>query len=60
MDIDPVASVLAARTASTQHTIQLAVLKKSHEMEMSLLQMIDQQVRAAPPPGQGTRVDRLA
>ncbi len=26
MDIDPIASVLAARTASTQNTIQLAVL----------------------------------
>lgn len=60
MDIDPVASVLAARTAGTQNTIQLAVLKKSHEMEMSLLSMIDQQVRAAPPAGQGTRVDKLA
>lgn len=52
--------MLAARTASTQNTIQLAVLKKSHEMEMSLVQMIDQQVRAAPPAGQGTRVDKVA
>ncbi|MGN6489705.1 MAG: hypothetical protein ACTHLT_18050 [Devosia sp.] len=60
MDIDPVASVLAARTAATQNTIQLAVLKKSHEMELALLQMVDQQARAAPPPGQGTRVDKLA
>jgi hypothetical protein len=60
MDLDPIASVLAARTASTQNTIQLAVLKKSHEMEMSLVQMIDQQVRAAPPAGQGTRVDKIA
>jgi hypothetical protein len=60
MDIDPVASVLAARTAATQNTIQLAVLKKSHEMELALLQMVDQQVRAPPPPGQGTRVDKFA
>lgn len=60
MDIDPVASVLAARTAATQNTIQLAVLKKSHEMELALLQMVDQQARAALPPGQGTRVDKVA
>ena len=60
MDIDPVASVLAARSAGTQNTIQLAVLKKSHEMEMQLVNMIDQQVRAAPPAGQGIKVDKIA
>jgi len=60
MDIDPVASVLAARSAGTQNTIQLAVLKKSHEMEMQLVNMVDQQVRAAPPAGQGTKVDKVA
>ena len=60
MDIDPVASVLAARTAGTQNTIALAVLKKNHEMEMQLVNMVDQQVRAAPPPGQGTKVDKIA
>lgn len=60
MDIDPVASVLAARAAGTQHAISLAVLKKNHEMDMQLVNMLDQQVRAAPPPGQGTRVDKIA
>jgi hypothetical protein len=60
MESDLATSLIAARTAGTQNTIQLAVLKKSHEMEMSLLQMVDQQVRAAPPPGQGTKVDKLA
>lgn len=60
MDIDPVALVLAARTAGTQNAIQLAVLKKNHEMEMSLITMVDQQVRAAPPAGQGTKVDKIA
>jgi hypothetical protein len=29
-------------------------------MEMSLLQMLDQTARAAPPAGQGRQVDRLA
>jgi len=60
MDIDPVASVLAARTAGTQNTIQLAVLKKNHEMEMSLITMVDQLVRAAPAAGQGTKIDKIA
>lgn len=60
MESDLATSLIAARTAGTQNTIQLAVLKKSHEMEMSLLQMVDQQARAAPPPGQGTKVDKLA
>jgi hypothetical protein len=61
MDIDPVASVLAARSAGTLNGVQLAVLKKNHEMEMQLVNMIDQQVRSAPAPaGQGTKVDKIA
>jgi len=61
MDIDPIASVLAARTAGTQSAIALAVLKKNHEMDMQLVNMIDRQVRSAPAPaGQGTKVDKIA
>jgi hypothetical protein len=60
MNIDPVASVLASRTAATQNTIQLAILKKDHEMEMSLVNMVDQLVRAAVPEGQGAKVDKIA
>lgn len=60
MDTDLTSQLVAARSMSTQHSIAIAVLKKQHEMEMSLLQMVDQTARAAPPPGQGTRVDKLA
>ena len=61
MDIDPVASVLAARSAGTLNGVQLAVLKKNHEMDMQLVNMIDQQVRSAPAPArQGTKVDKIA
>lgn len=61
MDIDPVASVLAARSAGTLNGVQLAVLKKNHEMDMQLVNMVDQQVRSAPAPaGQGTKVDKVA
>jgi len=61
MDIDPVASVLASRTAGTQGGIALAVLKKNQEMEMQVAIMVDKQVRSAPAPeGQGTKVDKIA
>ncbi|MDC9826454.1 hypothetical protein PRN20_22180 [Devosia sp. ZB163] len=60
MDLDLTSQLLAARTAGTHHAISIAVLKKSHEMEMSLIQMVDQVARSAPPPGQGTKVDKLA
>jgi hypothetical protein len=29
-------------------------------MEMALVEMVDQVARSAPPPGQGTKVDKLA
>lgn len=60
MDGDLATSLITARTAATQQSIALAVLKKSHEMQMALVQMIDETARAAPPPGQGRVVDKLA
>ncbi len=60
MDIDLASQLVAARTAGTQQAISMAVLKKNHEMEMSLIQMVADAARPAPPPGQGTRVDKLA
>ncbi|HWA19253.1 MAG TPA: hypothetical protein VG757_09660 [Devosia sp.] len=60
MDIDP-ASILAMRAQQTQQLVQIAVLKKSHEMEMSLVNLLDQAVRSAPAPqGQGMLVDKHA
>jgi hypothetical protein len=61
MDIDPVASVLASRSAATPKNIQLAVIKQDHEAEQVLATAVDQHVRAAPPPpDQGTKVDKFA
>jgi cation transport ATPase len=60
MDTDLTAQLAAARTASTRHSLAIAVVKKNHEMEMSLVTMLDQAVKAAPPPGQGVRLDKLA
>jgi hypothetical protein len=50
-------NLLAART---QGRIDIAVLKKSHEMQMDLINMLSEVARSAPPPGQGTRVDKSA
>lgn len=60
MDLNLTSQLLAARSTGTQQSIAIAVLKKQHEMDMSLLQMVDQVARSAPSPGQGTRVDKLA
>ena len=60
MDIDP-ASIIAMRAAQTQQLVQIAVVKKAHEMEMTLVNMLDQAVRSAPAPaGQGNVVDKRA
>ncbi len=60
MDLDLTSQLLAARSAGTQQSSAIAVLKKQQEMDMSLIQMVDQVARSAPPPGQGTKVDKLA
>lgn len=60
MDTDLAMSLIAARTAATQQSASMAIIKKNHEMEMALVQMVDQVARSAPPPGQGRIVDRTA
>jgi hypothetical protein len=60
VDTDLAMNLLAARTAMTQHSAQLAVFKKAHEMQTQLLESLMQTALAAPPPGQGLRVDKQA
>ncbi len=56
-----IATHLATMSAAkTQGQAQMAIVRKQHEMEMSLIAMIDEAVRSAPPPGQGTQVDKTA
>lgn len=53
--------LLAMRMAGTQQAAQLAIVKKNHEMEMSLINMLAEVAKAAPPPeGQGLVVDKRA
>jgi hypothetical protein len=60
MNTDLAMQMVTTRAAATQQSVQLAVLKKSHEMETSLINMVAQAVEAAPPPGQGLLVDKRA
>ncbi len=60
MDTDLSMALVAARTAATQQSAVIAIVKKNHEMQMALVQMIDETARAAPPPGQGKVVDKVA
>jgi hypothetical protein len=60
MNSELATNLLTARTAQTQHAVQLAVVKKSHEMQTDLLETLMQTALSAPPPGQGLRVDKQA
>ena len=60
MDMDLATQMTALQGARTLFSAQIAIVKKNHEMEMALVNMVDQVARAAPPPGQGTKVDKLA
>jgi len=60
MDTDLVTSVIAARQSATLELAQLKLIKKQHEMDKTLIDMIDAVARSAPPPGQGTLIDKTA
>ena len=60
MNTDLASNLLTARTSMTQQSVQIAVVKKSHEMQMDLINSLMQTALSAPPPGQGTRVDKQA
>jgi hypothetical protein len=62
MEISDVATqLLSMRMAGTQQAAQMAILKKNHEMEMSLVNMLADVAKSAPAPaGQGLVVDKRA
>jgi hypothetical protein len=57
MNVDLSSQLMAVNAAKTQHSVQIAVMKKAHEMQQSVIEMVSQ---AALPPGQGARVDKRA
>lgn len=60
MDTDLSTALAVAQTVSTRQSIALAVVKKTHEFDMAIARLVDDTARAAPPPGQGRVVDKLA
>jgi hypothetical protein len=59
--IDVASQLMAMRAASTQQAASMAMLKKNHEMEMQLVNMVAELARSAPAPtGQGLVVDKRA
>jgi hypothetical protein len=58
--MDVAETMINLQAVRTQSLAQIAVLKKSHEMQMDLISMLSEVARSAPPPGQGTRVDKSA
>ncbi len=59
--VDIAARLVALRLAGTQQAAQMAILRKSHEMELSLVAMLAEAAKPAPPPaGTGRVVDRHA
>ena len=55
------AQLIAMRMAGTQQAAQMDMVKKNHEMEMSLVNMIAEVAKSAPAPsGQGLVVDKRA
>jgi hypothetical protein len=60
VNTDLAMQMVAMNTARTQNSVQIAVFKKAHEMQQNLLDTLMQTALSAPPPGQGTRIDKLA
>jgi len=60
---DIAATAVAMKQAQTVQTAQMLMVKKQHEMEMSMISMLTEAVENAPAPapaGMGTKVDKLA
>lgn len=60
METDLAMMLVSARAQATQATAMMKIIKKNHEMQMQLVDMVAEVARSAPPPGQGTRVDKTA
>jgi len=58
--MDVAETMINLQAVRTQSLVQIAVMKKSHQMQMDLINMLSEVARSAPPPGQGTRVDKSA
>lgn len=60
MNTDLSMQIMQMHSGKLQNSMQIAVFKKAHEMQTDLMNTLIQVSQAAPPPGQGTRVDKTA
>lgn len=60
MNSDLTMQVMAMNSSKLQTSMQVAVFKKSNEMQTDLIETLMQTALSAPPPGQGVKVDKLA
>jgi hypothetical protein len=60
METDVISQMVAMAASRTQGLAQIAVMRQQHKMDMELVAMLTEATRAAPPPGQGRVVDKLA
>lgn len=60
MITDLTMQVMAMNSSKLQNSVQIAVFKKAHDMQTDLLETLMQTALAAPPPGQGVKIDKLA
>ena len=60
MDTDLAMQMVASRSAGTQNAIQTTMLKKAHEADMAVVDLVSQAALSPPPQGQGVKIDKLA
>jgi len=60
MNTDLSMQLVQMKSTSLQHSVQIAVFKKAHEMQADLMNTLMAVSQSAPPPGQGIRVDKTA
>lgn len=60
MNTDLSTQMMAINAASTQNSVQLAVLKKQHDMQNELLTTLTQAALSPAPAGQGIKIDKQA
>lgn len=60
MSSDLTLQVMGMNSSKLQNSMQVALFKKTHDMQTDLLETLMQTTLSAPPPGQGKKVDKLA
>ncbi len=60
MDPSLITSLVATQQSATRTAMSLSMIKTQHDMDMNMANMLDEAVKSAPQPGQGTFVDKIA